>query len=905
MGAGAAAEALPGVIAALDYPAYGGRGLLDLDLSVPLSPQLTLNTGVENALNVFPEENDYAHLTAGNRYGQFSPFGFDGAGVYGRLHYAWGARTHERTRMTPAADRRLGTAAALGLTAMLTTAIGGTTAGGLWISANGLRAQAEEAGRAAAVTAATSFATLAEPSAANIARTLDIVLHDHLQAQAAATALLVEAAETAGHRAAYIEDALGQIAFRSPIRRIDITSTDGPSYSTERTPLGAAALEPAFGPLTTAPATGRTAAAAATETTAGLTKAAAAQPMHRPAAVRIEQQLDSLSAAAAYGGADDDTARGLAGQQAAAIARLITHALELAEEADWEAVRIDERLDALVRNTAIEHIAATIGNEHVAYEAGTPSDPTGNTTARLEAEADGAVALEGAYGESRRWMTRAAATRANSRLTTTVEVATRTREGTLVESAWQTEANRLASVEGITGVWITEITPAADGGDDVLRLAAAAPGFGQARPTGIDAWSRWELPAIQSAAKAARLPAPTARSSIELLTGSAASVVSTAPIGRTGATRAAVVIESRADAVVGRMRREAAAGLAAAAALIALLAMMTTWTARRWLTRPIEAMAEAAGHLQAGERPPDGLTASLQPRRDEIGGLARSFRLMTERVLARHDELTALVADKTRWLQEANRKLTETQQRIDAEIGLAKTVQQALVPQGTETAGNLTLCSRMTPARELGGDFIRIDRRPGGKLFVAVCDVSGKGVATALFMAVARSAIAAAASRHDNVREIAEDANRTLVTANPLGMFVTGVIALIDTATGRVDYVIAGHEPPLAVRPGRRVDRLERSGNIPLGVDPGEQYDKFEHRIELDETIVAYTDGVTDACNPSEEIFGEDRLQELVVGNALEFPEHMLQQIWTATDLFSGPMAAADDKTCVLIRRHA
>ena len=93
---------------------------------------------------------------------------------------------------------------------MLTAAIGGTTAGGLWISTNGLRIQTEEAGRQAAVTAATSFTTLAEPSAANIARTLDIVLHDHLQAQAAATALLVEAAETAGHSAGYIQNALSQ-----------------------------------------------------------------------------------------------------------------------------------------------------------------------------------------------------------------------------------------------------------------------------------------------------------------------------------------------------------------------------------------------------------------------------------------------------------------------------------------------------------------------------------------------------------------------------------------------------------------------------------------------------------------------------------------------------------------------
>ena len=200
-------------------------------------------------------------------------------------------------------------------------------------------------------------------------------------------------------------------------------------------------------------------------------------------------------------------------------------------------------------------------------------------------------------------------------------------------------------------------------------------------------------------------------------------------------------------------------------------------------------------------------------------------------------------------------------------------MQHALVPQGTQTAGSLTLCSRMTPARELGGDFISIQRHPGGqKLFLAVCDVSGKGVAAALFMAVAQSAIAAAAGKHKDVRAIAAEANATLSAANPLGMFVTGMIAMLDTATGRMDYVIAGHEPPLAVRPGKDLCRLERSGNIPLGLDPGEPYDRFEHRIAPGETIVAYTDGVTDACNPEEQTFGEDRLQELLTGQRRRVP---------------------------------
>ena len=808
-------------------------------------------------------------------------------------------------------NRRLGTTAALGLTAVLTAAIGGTTAGALWISANGLRTQAEEAGRRAAVTAATSFATLAEPSAANIARTLDIVLHDHLQAQAAATALLVEAAESAGHGARYVQDALAQIAFRSPIHRIDVSAATGPSYSSETAPLQVTELEPAFAALATTPPAGRTAAAAATQTEAGLTKAAAAQPLHRPAAVRIEQQLDSLSAAQAYGGADDRTAQDLAGQQAAAIARLITHAVELAENAGWTGGRITERLEALVRSTAIEYIAATSAEGAVAYEAGEAA-AVGNEdgTAALPADADGAVTLDSGYDERRRWLTRAAAARASGRLSVTVELATRSGEGTLVESAWQTEANRLAAVEGVTGVWIAEMTAAADGRPDQVRLAAAAPGPAQDDAAGTDAWSRWEPPRTAIAAQAARLSEATASSTIELLTGSTATLLSAAPIGRAGETHAAVVIETRADEVVARMRREAATGLAAAAALIAVLAVMTTWAARRWLTRPVEAVAEAARHLQAGRRPPEDLTAGLQERRDEIGGLARSFGLMTERVLARHQELTALVADKTHWLQEANAKLTETQQRIASEIGLARTVQQALVPQGSQTAGRLTLCSRMTPARELGGDFVIIQDRPGGngqpgKLFVAVCDVSGKGVAAALFMAVAQSAIAAAADKHDGVRAICGEANRTLSAANPLGMFVTGVIALIDTSACRIEYVVAGHEPPLIVRPGEGLLRLERSDNIPLGLDAGEEYDQLEHEMAPYETVVAYTDGVTDACNADEELFGEARLQELLADAATESPERMLQQIWTAVNLFSGRMAAADDKTCVLARRHA
>ncbi len=828
------------------------------------------------------------------------------------------AATDQRSTRTaadlvdPTVRHRVGARAAAGLTAILAAAIGATTAGGLWISTNGVRTQAEDAGRQSAMTAATAFATLAEPSAANVARTLDIVLDEQLQAQAAATALLIEAAETAGHEAAYIEDALRQIAARSPVRRIDVTARTGASYSTEPVALEPNGLEPAFAALAATRAEGRTAATPAIQTPAGLTKAAAAQPMHRPAAVRVEQELDSLAAARTYGGPDDIEARDLADRQTAAIARLITHAVELAEDAGWGRARIQERLDQLVRTTSIERILATAADGRAVYEAGALDATEGEQhqdepgMQALSGEGHQARPLPGRYDSRRRWIASAMATRSNGRLSATVDVATRAGEGSLVESAWQAEANRLADVDGVTAVWVAETLRAGDSDGRLMRLVASAPGPDGAGADRSAASTRWRQPQIDIATRAANASMPISAARISLTGEDAATVVSAAPAGLDDGRRTiAVVIQTRAEGVVGLMRREATTGLAVAAALIAVMAVLTTWTARRWLTGPVEAIAGAARCLQAGERPPAGLTARLQRRKDEIGGLARTFEEMTGHVLARHEEMAARVADRTRWLQDANKKLTDTQQRIDREIGLAKIVQEALVPVGTLATGDVTVASRMTPARELGGDFVDMRQREQHELFVAVCDVSGKGVAAALFMAVAQAALTSAAAANRDVRDIAEDANRRLCTSNPLGMFVTAFIGRLDTISGRLEYVCAGHEPPITVRSDGALRKLEGTGAIPFGLEPGEQYRKREHRMQPGETIVAYTDGVTDACNRNEEAFGERRLEELATQTRADPPERVLTQLWTATEVFSGPTAATDDKTCMVVRRHS
>ncbi len=802
--------------------------------------------------------------------------------------------------------RRLGTKAALAVTAVLTTAIGLATAGGLWISTNGLRAQAELSGRQAALTAASGFTALEALSAANIARTLDVVLDDQLRALAGAMALLVEAAESAGHPPAYIDDALRQIAYRSAVLRIDVSAGEGRSYSTAARPLRTEELEPAFQVLATADPEGRTLAAPAQQTPDGLTKAAAAQTMHRRLAVRVEQALDNEGAERTYGQTGNRAAQEVAERQAAGIALLLSHAIELAEDAGWGGRRIRERLEALVRNTTVERIAALGAGGPAVYEAGgADAGAPGRSAADLEklealrtAQETMSRVLDGGYDRQQRWIAAAGASRGRGRLAAIVELATRAGRGSLVESAWQAEADRLAQVSGITGVWVVVM----DG--DRIRLAAAAPRPGQGAEGGQDAWSRWNDRLAGAARGAAGERRPSSRAAITLLDDETASVLSAAPAGaRRQGPAVVVVVENRADEVVRQMRREVGIGLGAAVVLMAVMALVTTWAVRRWLTTPVVAVADGAQALAEGRRPA-GLAGRIRHRGDEIGTLGRSFEQMTEQVLARHEELQARVAEKTRWLRSSNEQLTHAQERMRQDMSLAKVVQAALVSTGAQRVGALELCARMTPASDLGGDFVIVQKRASQELVIAVCDVSGKGVAAALLMASAQGALSAAARQHDSVCEIAEEANRRLCEGNELCMFVTGLIAAVDTRTGVLEYVCAGHEPAIVVDAEGRLAKLPGTGGLPLGLEESERFRKRHHRIGAGETLVMYTDGVTDACNRGAEMFGEERLQELVRSSRLEGAEAIVRTIWTGIDLFSGPAAVVDDKTCLVLQRQ-
>ena len=795
---------------------------------------------------------------------------------------------------------------------ILVVAIGGTSVLGVASSIRALRAQAEDSGRAAAVNALSAFTRLRDPSAANVAATLDIALDDQLRAAAAATAMLVEAAEVAGRGQTYVDDALAQLAARSPIRRIDVLASGGVVYSGAVEPLALESVEPPIAALLSGSSVGLTLSVPARQDADGLVKAAAAQGAAMALVVRVEYVVDPVSARAAWLDPDGGPVQALADGQVLGVARLLAHAVELAQEASWSPVQITARLEAIVANTAVECIDLHSVDGRTLYSVVNPlfEDLSCVFEPVHVPGRQNAVLEPGFYDARRRWISGAAADRGNGGLGVGVVLSARAGPGSFVDTGWQAEVDELAAVTDVLGAWAVEL-PAGSSG---LRLAAAAPRPGLAVDGRLDGWSRWG-PRHESVVDGL---SPDSSSVGVLSAGGSggSTVVSGAFSAALDGSAAVVVLETAADHIAEEMDEAVLRGVVAAAGSLLLTAALSVAFVRYSVTNPLALLADAMVALAGGRRPA-GLPARLLRRRDELGTLGRMFTSMAAQVLARRDELAAMVEERTVSLRQANHRLTAARARMDQDVSLARRVQHSLVPTGTRVVGGLEFSSRMTPAGDLGGDFVMVAVRDDGRVLAAVCDVSGKGVAAALFMVCAQGALVAASGLHDKLVELVADLNDRLCQGNESRMFVTGAFFLADADAGDLEYVCAGHEPPILVDASGEVGKLESSDSLALGILPNQRYRAFTHRLERGETAVVYTDGVTDAVDMEGRLFGENRLRNLLRGAFSGAPDPgrdsagrlssaaVVDLVWSSVADFSGSVPPTDDKTLLVVSRAA
>ena len=212
----------------------------------------------------------------------------------------------------------------------------------------------------------------------------------------------------------------------------------------------------------------------------------------------------------------------------------------------------------------------------------------------------------------------------------------------------------------------------------------------------------------------------------------------------------------------------------------------------------------------------------------------------------------------------------QVSKRIEAEMTMAKSIQANVLPSRFPPYPNLTdkidLFARMITAKEVGGDFYDFYFVKSNKLAIVIADVSGKGVPAALFMMRAKATLQGHLKGGLDIVEAVVKTNDQLARDNDANMFVTAWIGIVDLATGEVEYVNAGHNPPLVRRADGAVDYLMEKSGPPLAAMDGVTYRRRTLALAPGDGILLYTDGVTEATNPVQTLYGEDRLKRTVDG---------------------------------------
>ena len=240
---------------------------------------------------------------------------------------------------------------------------------------------------------------------------------------------------------------------------------------------------------------------------------------------------------------------------------------------------------------------------------------------------------------------------------------------------------------------------------------------------------------------------------------------------------------------------------------------------------------------------------------------------------------------------------------LQNELDVASKMQQSILPTSFPATAEYEVYGNMVPARNVGGDFFDLIQMENGRLGLAVADVSDKGVPAALFMMSSRTLLKGSAIGMGAPGSVLSEVNTMLTENNDTMMFVTLVYALYDPESGMVTYANGGHCNPLVVHPDGSSVELALTGGVALGVMPGLDYREDQTILDPGDTMVLYTDGVSEAMNAEGEEFGVERLQQLFANQPPASAKMATEAIMQAVSDFAGGTPQSDDVTCLVLRR--
>jgi len=243
-------------------------------------------------------------------------------------------------------------------------------------------------------------------------------------------------------------------------------------------------------------------------------------------------------------------------------------------------------------------------------------------------------------------------------------------------------------------------------------------------------------------------------------------------------------------------------------------------------------------------------------------------------------------------------------QKIERDLDLARKIQQGLLPQCIPDMNGLDICGEMIPAMQVGGDYYDLIQLSGSKLFVVVGDVSGKGLSASLYMTKLQTMIKLSCTSDKTPKDILIDINRRIYEEMDRSSFVTITLALFDLEKQTLTFCRAGHMPVLLATNG--TVQSYRTQGLGVGIERGIVFEKslVEEEVKLSpgQIYAFFTDGVTEAMNEKNELFGDENLNAILKNKSKASSSEVLNEIWASVQTFRGEAEVNDDMTMVVVK---
>jgi len=278
---------------------------------------------------------------------------------------------------------------------------------------------------------------------------------------------------------------------------------------------------------------------------------------------------------------------------------------------------------------------------------------------------------------------------------------------------------------------------------------------------------------------------------------------------------------------------------------------------------------------------------------EALGG--RRFRARRLEILTGVAQQAALAIQNDLFEQQMR-----VRERLETEVQLARQIQKTFMPDKLPSFPGWDLASRWRTARQVGGDFFDVFELPGDRLGIFIADVADKGMPAALFMVLIRSLMRAAVLETNSPANALSKVNDLFYPDAHQGMFITAVYGVIEIGSGIMTYANAGHNPPLWIHEGH-IERLTRTG-MALGVVMSIEMEERKIQLEQSDSVLFYTDGITEAFAEDGTLFGEGRLHQVVLSSN-SAAAGMLDDIDGALDDYIGTTPPADDITMISVKR--